>query len=167
VNRTEPKIGEIDSVESLEAADSSYYLSPKANVISSESNHSISNWSPLIFLLLVYLAVGPLFSEGIKHFVSRNSGSVLHAIFTILNWVGMIWWAINDSKKYKYTLTKPRVFSIVLLGPIGIAMYSFFTRGVLGGIAFVLKMAVYILVVLLFAGLSATAFDQYVWPNFL
>ena len=89
MNRTEPSVGKIESIDSLDAVDSSYYSSPKANIRNENSGTPISNWWPLIFLLFLYLAVGPTLSDGAKHIVSRNVGSLLQAGFMILTWVGM------------------------------------------------------------------------------
>ena len=136
----------------------SNYASPKAHV-GSNFDTELKVWKPLVFLVFCSMVTGVLYSEPVKPLISRNGASLLHAILLIATISGLIWWAKCDSYRYNYKLTKVKVWLLVLLGPTGILIYSFFTRGFIGGVLLALKMGLFVFILILAMGISGVAVD--------
>jgi len=132
----------------------SNYSSPKS-LVGSDRDAVLEVWKPLLFLLFSSIVMGIFYSDPVKPLLSRNGASLLNAILIVAMITGLIWWAKCDAYRYNYKLTKVKVWLLVLFGPTGIIIYSFFVRGFIGGVFLIIKMVLFLFALVFASGFSA------------
>ena len=161
MSRIEPKVGDLDTPFSEKEGVEKAYSGPKSNV-DSGTDKGAEAWKPLLYFIVVNILFSILVSGPIKKLYSSEVSSLIFSLIFICSYIGIVWWARCDSIKYHYPLNKAKIYLIVLLGPVGVLIYSFSTRGLLGGMLFFIKMIMYVFINLIAGGIASFVFEKYV-----
>lgn len=164
MNRIQPEISEIENENLLyqKPIDSNYYSTPKSKMELPDEIRAES-WMPLLFILVVYIFASIISGESVSKHITSGYSSMYFVFLFVCSYIGIVWWAKIDAAKHEYTLDKLKIYLIVLFGPLGVLVYSFFTRGVFGGVFLCVKMFLYILGVSFLCGLSSLVVEEYIF----